>query len=204
MAHMVSENDVDARFAEKSSAVADAELERARQAVKLFEKSVSKSELDQLRLTLERSTLAAEQADRDLEAAALRAELQLARAQIGAVRTDNMKIKAPFDGVVVQLVKQAGEWVNVGEPIARVIQLDQLRIEGLIDGRKYGAVIKQGQPASFSVELPDGTTPTFTGEVTFISPEIHPVNGLSRVWAEVDNPQLVLRPGLRGELKIGQ
>ena len=143
------------------------------------------------------------QAERDQGVARLRAELELARARISIVRSENMQIKAPFDGVVVQLVKEPGEWVNVGEPIARVIQLNQLRVEGLVDGRKYGTKIKRGQTATFSVVLPNGKSADFQGEVTFISPEIHPVNGLSRVWAEVENPQLILRPGLRGELKIG-
>ena len=202
VARLVSDNDIDARFAEKSTAVAQAELQRALDANKQFAKSVSKSEVDQLQLQLERSALAAEQAARDLEAARLRADLEMARARISMVRAQNMQITAPFDGVVVQLVKEPGEWANIGEPIARVIQLNQLRVEGLVDGRKYGTQIKKGQAATFTVVLPNGQSASFKGTVTFISPEIHPVNGLSRVWAEVENPEFILRPGLRGELKI--
>ena len=36
----------------------------------------------------------------------------------------------------------------------------------------------------------------------FVSPEVNPVNGQVRVWADVDNKQLTLRPGLRGHLAI--
>ncbi len=202
IALLASENDVDARFAEKSKAVAEAELSRAKLAVELSEKSVSKSELDQLRLQAERAELAEEQAKRDLEVAVLRAELEQSRAEISAVRMDDMKIKVPFDGVVVEIFKHAGEWVSVGEPVARVIQLDPLRVEALVDGLQYDLSL-QGQPASITAKLPAGEERTFTGKVSFVSPEIDPDNGLMVVWAEIENPDLLLRPGMRGELRIG-
>ena len=41
-----------------------------------------------------------------------------------------------------------------------------------------------------------------TGKVTFVSPEVDPVNHQVRVWAEVDNTELVLRPGLAAEMTI--
>jgi multidrug efflux pump subunit AcrA (membrane-fusion protein) len=37
----------------------------------------------------------------------------------------------------------------------------------------------------------------------FVSPEVDPVNGQVRVLAEVDNPDGVLRPGLRATMTIG-
>jgi multidrug resistance efflux pump len=204
IALLASENDVDARFAAKSQAVAKSELQRAMQAVKMFAKSVSKSELEQLRLQSERSELAEEQAERDLEQAALRALLEQARAEISAVRMKDMKIKAPFDGVVVEVLKHAGEWVSLGEPIARVIQLDHLRVEAVVNARDVDSTQLQGQPASITVDMPGGTEETFTGKVTFVSPEIDPDSGLTFVWAEIDNPEKRLRPGMRGELKIGE
>jgi macrolide-specific efflux system membrane fusion protein len=38
--------------------------------------------------------------------------------------------------------------------------------------------------------------------VVFVSPEVDPVNGQVRIWAEIDNKSLVLRPGLQGALLI--
>jgi len=38
-----------------------------------------------------------------------------------------------------------------------------------------------------SVDLPDKGATTFNGKVVFVSPEINPVNGQARVWAEIDN-----------------
>jgi hypothetical protein len=36
----------------------------------------------------------------------------------------------------------------------------------------------------------------------FVSPEVNPVNGQVRVWAEVENRGLLLRPGLQAALTI--
>ena len=40
------------------------------------------------------------------------------------------------------------------------------------------------------------------GKIVFVSPEIDPVNAQVRVWAEVENPDLSLRPGLQAEMII--
>jgi multidrug efflux pump subunit AcrA (membrane-fusion protein) len=57
-------------------------------------------------------------------------------------------------------------------------------------------------PAIVTVDLPGHPGSRFTGEVVFVSPEISAVNGRFRVWAEVDNPQGLLKPGLRANLEI--
>jgi macrolide-specific efflux system membrane fusion protein len=40
----------------------------------------------------------------------------------------------------------------------------------------------------------------FEGPLRFISPEIDPVSKQVRVWAEIDNRELKLRPGQQGQL----
>jgi macrolide-specific efflux system membrane fusion protein len=40
------------------------------------------------------------------------------------------------------------------------------------------------------------------GALRFVSPEIDPVTHQVRVWAEIDNRQLRLRPGQQGQLLI--
>ena len=49
-----------------------------------------------------------------------------------------------------------------------------------------------------------GTMPrsTIAGKIVFVSPEIDPVNGQVRVWAEIDNTDFKLRPGLHGSMVI--
>ena len=40
------------------------------------------------------------------------------------------------------------------------------------------------------------------GKISFVSDEVDPVNQQVRVWAEIDNSRLELRPGDRGRLSI--
>ena len=40
------------------------------------------------------------------------------------------------------------------------------------------------------------------GTSIFVDPEIDPVNQQVRIWAEIDNERMQLRPGMRGRLTI--
>ncbi len=42
----------------------------------------------------------------------------------------------------------------------------------------------------------------FAGHIVFVNPEIDPLNSQVRVWAEVENPDLKLRPGMQATLTI--
>jgi macrolide-specific efflux system membrane fusion protein len=54
-----------------------------------------------------------------------------------------------------------------------------------------------------TVDLPGQPKTRFPGIVTFVNPEIDPVNGQFRIWVEVDNPKLQLQPGMRAEMTVG-
>ena len=41
-----------------------------------------------------------------------------------------------------------------------------------------------------------------TGQIVFISPEIDPLNSQVRFWAEIENAELKLRPGMTATLTI--
>ena len=59
-----------------------------------------------------------------------------------------------------------------------------------------------GQRATFVVNLPGRPQAEFEGEIVFVSPEVNPVNGEVRIWAEIENKDRLLRPGLQGTLAI--
>jgi len=204
LAEMDSHNDVDLRFAEKSEAVARAELERMLQANRDYERSISRTELQQTKLSAERSSLAAEQATRDLDSKRLTVDLRCKQVKLLTMRLEMMMALAPVDGLVIDLdqAPQEGEFVQAGAPVLRMIQLNPLRVEGLLDARRFDQSL-EGAPVIFHVPLPPGGTMTeFHGKVTFVSPEIDPVDSQIRFWAEIENPEFKLRPGSRGKLII--
>lgn len=202
IAQLKSQNDVDRRFADKSHKVAEAELARSLESVELYPKSVSKTELDKLRLTAERASLSIEQAQRDEQVAALTESLK-GRAAVAAQRQLALRqIVAPLSGMVVQVLHQPGEWLNPGDPVVRIVKLDRLRVEAFVDGKRFGSELLQRR-VQLRVELPPGNRPAvYAGRITFVSPELQPVTGQMRIWAEVENHDLQLRPGMRGQLTI--
>ncbi len=196
-----AENDLNVQLARKQHASAEAELRRAEEANKRLPNSVSQTEFDRLRLEKEQAELRIEQARFDMEMAqfAVRGgeeELDLARLNIG-----RRQILAPLDGVVVEVMRRAGEWVDAGQPVARVVRLDRLRAEGLLPAG-IATPRMLGQTVRVEVRFESGPVEQFEGRVVFVSPEVHPINGQVQVWAEVVNRDGLLRPGLKANMTI--
>jgi RND family efflux transporter MFP subunit len=193
-------NDVRRRFAKKSLEVSQAELRRSMESIERFAKSVSQSQLDVEQLTVEKNQLEAEQAEHEHEVATLEMkaqenELTAARAQVARRR-----IAAPFNGVVVQIYVRRGEWVEPGQKALRVINIDRLKAEGFVPAASTVADLS-GKSVSLEVEGLTATVPV-SGTVLFVSPEVDPINGQVRVWAEIDNRQGKLRPGQPARMVI--
>lgn len=201
VARQESENDIRVRLAEKENKVAEAELGRATSVNAELPNTVSAKEIDRLRLAMERTELEIEHAgfERDLLTAKLkRIEADLALAQH---RVERMRIAAPFAGVVAEAPRRAGEWVDAGETVARLVRVDRLRAEGYV-GVSDALDGLAGRPVTIEVRLPSGKVQSATGKVVFVSPEAEPVDAKVRFWAEIDNSSLRLRPGLAASVVI--
>ncbi len=202
IAQSLVKNDIKVRYARLSAAVADAELKRAVESNAKFPKSVSQTEIDRLKLLADKAVLEIEQADLDQQQAQLALQVKqhdLDRASLGLERRT---IVAPFPGMVVKWNKQHGEWVEPGTPIMRLIRLDRLRAEAFIASENLPKNLV-GRPATLVVESSGDAARQYPGQLVFVSPEADPVNGQVRVWAEIDNSDLSLRPGQTATLIIG-
>lgn len=237
IAAMKAENDVAVRHAVKSRDASKAEYDRAVQARKAFEKSISQTELDRLRLVFERNDLEIEKAkfEKDLadlqqqiedsstieqdqiverlklsvEQAQLQKEVDTLTRDVKARALDQAKLqlarrglRSPLDGEVAEVFRHRGEWLEPGQRVMRIVRLDRLKVEGFVDSRAITSSLR-GAAVRVLVTLSDDEKPVAVkGRVVFISSEIDPVNAQVRVWAEVENPDLVLRPGLPAEMFI--
>jgi multidrug efflux pump subunit AcrA (membrane-fusion protein) len=199
-ARKLADSDVKVRFARKAAEVAGAELDRALRSEKKLADSVSASELDQLRLQAEKAVLEIEQAQ--LERTLAEASRALKENDVAAAEHSigQRRIAAPLAGFVAEVHRHQGEWVEPGQTILRLLRLDRLRAEGLVDARHVSGELK-GRPVKLSVTLGDEPR-QYEGQIVFVSPEVDPVNGQVRVWAEIDNRDLKLRPGLHGSMVI--
>lgn len=194
IAQMMVENDIKVRFARKSQEVAQAELKRSQESVEKFPKSVSQTELDRLRLLADKAVLEVEQATLDNEQATLSRLLKQNDVDRATLQLERRQIRAPFPGMVVQWKKQRGEWVEPGVPVVRIIRLNRLRAEAFVSAKSLPPDMI-GRAVVLLVDLPGKPKSKFEGKLTFVDPEIDPVNNQVRIWAEIDNTAMALRPG---------
>jgi macrolide-specific efflux system membrane fusion protein len=194
-------NTVKVRYAKDALATAKAEFQRANASIEKYRKSVTGSEIDQLRLAAEQAALEVEQAEHNLAVAKLTTELKNSELAAAALDVDRRRLLAPLDGMVVQIKRHRGEWVQAGESVVRVLRLDRLRAEGFVSAKQLDASAV-GRPVTVQVDMPGQPKAQFSGKLVFVSPEVNPVNGQIRVWAELENQDLLLRPGVAAEMTI--
>lgn len=214
-------NDLRQQLAKKSTEVARAELQRAEEANRKFPETVSRTELDRLRLMAEKGEIDIRQAQHEHRQLGMTAELRAIEVEQGEHAVERRLIRSPLAGVVVRIDHRQGEWVQPGMSMVRIINTTQLRAEGVLPG-KYrqldlvGRVVKvavplteqrnqhadsPGKPNS-TASTAAATPPEVTGYISFVHPEIDPVDGSFRVWATLDNEQQALRPGDSVSMRI--
>jgi macrolide-specific efflux system membrane fusion protein len=196
-----AENDVNIRFAKKSVEVAKAELRRSEESLQKYPKSVSESEMDRLKLVVERSVLEVEQAEHEFKIAGFQRRIKENDHRAAEEKVNRHQILAPLSGVVVQVNRRRGEWVEPGEEVVRILRLDRLRAEGFLNARYLGPDVESWR-VRLTVDLPDEPGAEFPGKIVFVSPEIDPVNSQVNIWVEIDNEALRLRPGMRAKMTI--
>jgi multidrug efflux pump subunit AcrA (membrane-fusion protein) len=173
-----------------------------------FDLSVLKMKLVGKEAGLKTQQLAVEVADLEIRAAEsqqhiaqLQANLKKQDVEIAAANVERRNVTSPLDGVVVEQYREAGEWVEPGEKILRIIRMNRLRAEGFIALADVPNC-PPGANARVEVTNVDGGTVARDGKVTFVSPEVDPVNHEVRLWVEFDNPEPALRPGMRAKVRL--
>ena len=236
IARRKAENDVRILAARKAEAVAKNELARASDARKAYMDSVSRSEIDGLRLAYERANLETEQAEFDREVDALNAasedevsslhQLSIQRGEVERKQAERERkiaqlgvtgkkyaaemaslvakrhwITSPISGTVVEIYGRPGEWVELGQPVFRLVRLDRLRAEGFVD-TKWLNVLRKCEEVELTIHVSGDEDLRRDGEIVFVSPEIDSVNDEARFWVEFDNADRDVLPGMRLSLTL--
>jgi len=194
-------NDVAIRSAQKTSNFAQADYERLRRAEEDQPRSVSKSELEKSKLSAEQAKLEMERVNSELEVAKIKARVTASKFAMAKRNVEIRRITAPSNGVVISVLHRPGEWVMPGDKIFRIVRTDRLRAEGFVAATDVLEDLR-GAAVTLWPELEGGEGNQVSGKIVFVSPEIDPVNGQVRVWAEIENPEGRLRPGLRAKMTI--
>jgi len=166
---------------------------------------VSDFELRRKKLTEQRSMYEALNAEVELRVNALTRDVRAAQLEAVENEIRRRQVESPIDGVVVKRLRDPGEWVQAGDPIYRVVRMDRLRVEGLLDATQFDPADVQGHPVIIEVETPHGVEKV-QSQITFVSPVVD-AGGDFLVYAEFDNPRKpdgrwLIRPGLKATITI--
>jgi len=192
-------NDIEIRYSKKAKETAYVELEMNLDINKRVPNTISELDIKRLTLNAEKSALQIEQAELEFEMNKL--QLDEIDAQI-----EEMQIIAPFNGIVTKKFRSTGEVVRHGDEVLEIVNTKRVKVEGHVniqDTWKFHV----GTPVEVKLDIHGVQLPvenqTFHGKISFIDVEVEPINNHSiRIWAEVENPDNILKAGYMANMKI--
>lgn len=127
------------------------------------------------------------------------ANLAEAKATLRAVKLtlSNATVQAPFDGIIDHLYVELGDFVAVGDPIAKAIDLNVLVIEADVSERHIQK-LTLNQPAK--IRFSDNTYAQ--GSVRYISRIASTTTNTFPIEIAIDNPNQAIPAGISAEVEL--
>jgi len=198
-------NDIRVQYAQANAAVAKQEYDNAVEANKITGNAITLSEVRKLKLASTSADLQISQTEFEMQLAGITAQAKAAEVDAAQTGIERREIRAPLPGLVTEVLREKGEWVQPGEPVFRVARMDRLWVEGFIRASEYSPAEVSNRQVTVEVALERGRTERFPGKVVFVNPQVEG-DGEYRVRAEVVNKdvegQWLLRPGHLAEMTI--
>jgi RND family efflux transporter MFP subunit len=162
---------------------------------------VTQNDVDVTETRLRVAEAALQQAKEDAAGAVASARSRRAALGLARKRLSDTSISAPIAGVVAERLVSLGELVKAGQPIARVVVADPLKLRGDVPER-YAADVKVDLPIKLTVDAIGGDV---DGKLSRVSPLVSEASRTFRVEALIDNKDGRLKPGLfaRARLTLG-
>lgn len=209
---MNAANEVNLEDAENAEELASAEAEAYKDLRK--EGAIPYWEMEKKRLEAKRAQLRIELAVMQKKIAEVQMIAKRSERQLAEFELTQRQVKTPSTGFIEARLAQLGEWLQPGSPIATLIQMDRLRVEGDIDALSYRSMVRQGTPVKVVIENdvdPDKII-QIDGKLGYVSMEID-LNNRHRVWVEIENQPIkdeqsgkvvdwLIKPGMRASIKI--
>lgn len=120
---------------------------------------------------------------RDREAAA--------RRDLLAERLARTTVRAPFSGVLETHFVELGERLGVGDPVARLVELNPVKVTAGVPER-YAADVRVGTRATVTFDVLPGRS--FEGELTYVGSTIDRESRTFSVEFRVPNPDGAIKP----------
>ncbi len=137
-----------------------------------------------------RVTLASKQAELQ------EANVKLIKAQLDLEAT---RLSSPVNGIVLARFVNSNERVEVNQVLLQLGDLDKIYLLAQVQDESVGRIHK-GQPADvFFSAYP---TTTFKGTIERVDPRIDPKTRAFTAYVTIQNPDLNLKPGLTGFMRV--
>ncbi|MEM1184757.1 MAG: HlyD family efflux transporter periplasmic adaptor subunit [Planctomycetota bacterium] len=179
------------RASEAELDVARRELERAKRAES--QGALNESETDQRLLTVRQNERALASLRNQLELipsrrATLRSNLESRRADLNEAErnVERTTVISPFEGVLQSVAAEVGEYLRVGDTVARVVDLSVIEVPIRLP-ISAGGKVGRDDVVELRPEADPGTV--WTGRVTRISPEADERSRSIEVFVEVEQDQ---------------
>jgi len=203
-----TQDDIEEEYARAQEGVADKELERVLEVNRQNPGTVPATEVEKTRLELKRATLGIKKALKDRELSGLEADVKRAEMQAAAIAIEKRLVRAKFGGEVLKLHREEGEWVQPGDTIAEVAQLDTLQVDGAVYFDEHTPREVADCRVTIRVDVGRGRVVEAPGYITYVNPLVEKDGRRLRygVRAEFANRQedgrWLVSPGLPAKMTI--
>jgi RND family efflux transporter MFP subunit len=113
--------------------------------------------------------------------------------KLANVRLKRASILPPISGVLDQIMVEQGEYVQVGDPVAKIVDIDTVKVVAMVPEQDI-AYIKIGSPGQVFADSRH-SKPDHTGAVTYISQLADRRTRATRVEITLNNKRRTLRSG---------
>ncbi|WP_026986495.1 efflux RND transporter periplasmic adaptor subunit [Fodinicurvata fenggangensis] len=146
------------------------------------------------------------QASESLKNQGFRAETQFAEARAAydqalaaerraEIQIEQLTLEAPFDGVLETRDVEQGDYVDLGQEVAQVIDLDPVIIVAMLNEQQRPGLLTGGPGTA---RLPDGRE--LDGRIRYLASSANQDTRSFRVELEVENPEHSIPAGITAEL----
>jgi RND family efflux transporter MFP subunit len=124
------------------------------------------------------------------------AEVELQKAALDLERTT---VQAPFAGRVADIRVDPGQFVSVGDELMTVVDLDPIKVEVQVLEAEV-AFLAEGRRAAVSFAAFPGES--FSARIVSINPKVDPETRTARVTLHLANPDHRIKPGMYARVSL--
>ncbi len=167
--------------------------------------SATDAEMRSKRLSVTQAELKVQHARQTTDQLKLKARLAQASVVAASERLNRLKLVAPFSGTINEVFHHQGEWVQMGQPIVRLIRLDELRVDVYVPIQSIEVASLVNASVVITARRAGMESKQFSGRVTHYDPAVSSTGDV-RIHASIQNQRVnghwLLLPGMTANMKI--